>query len=100
MDAQTVLGIKPALTRFLRAFDDCLGRVTNRRHLATYVWGQLSDLDRKSIEPMAGAAGVSSRTLQEFLSLLRCDEEAVRDHLQQCEVAGRRQTPWWWRPSG
>ncbi len=83
MDAQTVLGIKPALTRFLRVFDGCLGRVTNRRHLATYVSGQLSDLDRKSIEPIADAAGVSSRTLQEFLSLLRWDEEAVCDRLQQ-----------------
>lgn len=83
MDAQTVLEIKSALTQFLRTFDDCLGRVTNRRHLATYVSGQLSDLDRKSIEPIADAAGVSSRTLQEFLSMLRWDEEAVCDRLQQ-----------------
>ena len=57
MDAHTILEIKPALTQFLRTFDDCLGRVTNRRHLVTYVSGQLSDLDRKSIEPIADAAG-------------------------------------------
>ena len=83
MDVQTILEIKPALTGFLRGFDHCMGRGTNRRHLQTYVSGQLSDLDRKSIEPIADAAGVSSRTLQEFLSLLRWDEVAARDALQQ-----------------
>ena len=42
------------------------------RRVATcgsYVQGQLSDLPRKSVEPMAGLAGVPPRTLQEFLSL-------------------------------
>lgn len=92
MDAQTILEIKPALNQFLRTFDDRMGRVTNRRHLETYVSGQLSDLDRKSIEPMADAAGVSSRTLQEFLSLLRWDEEATRDVVQQ-RVARDRADP-------
>lgn len=60
-----------------------MGRVTNRRHLQRYVAGQLSDLQRKSIEPMADAAGQSPRTLQEFLGLLRCDDLAVRDVLQR-----------------
>ena len=83
MDAQTILEIKPALTGFLRGFDQCMGRGTNRRHLQTYVTGQLSDLQRKSIEPIADAAGASSRTLQEFLSLFRWDEAAARDALQQ-----------------
>ena len=92
MDAQTILGIKPALNQFLRTFDGRMGRVTNRRHLETYVRGQLSDLDRKSIEPIADAAGVSSRTLQEFLSLLRWDEEATRDVVQQ-RVAGDHADP-------
>ena len=83
MDAETILRIKPALTHFLHQFSDCLGRVTNRMHLQTYVTGQLSDLDRKSIEPMADAAGVPPRTLQEFLGLLKWDESAARDRLQQ-----------------
>ena len=34
MDAQTILRIKPALTQDLHEFDDCMGRVTNRRHTA------------------------------------------------------------------
>ena len=79
MEAQAILELKPALTGYLKTFKGCLGRVTNQRHLETYVRGQLSDLERKSVEPMADAAGQSPRTLQEFLSLLRWDEEAVRD---------------------
>ena len=65
MDAETILRIKPRLTQFLHEFDGCLGRVTHRRHLETYVAGQLRDLQRKShalsregIEPIADAGGV------------------------------------------
>lgn len=83
MDAETILRIKPTLTEYLHEFDGCMGRVTNGGHLATYVTGQLSDLDRKSIEPIADAAGVPPRTLQEFLGFLKWDESAARDRLQQ-----------------
>lgn len=83
MDADTVLRIKSALTRYLHEFDGCFGRVTARQHLDTYVEGQLGPLPRKSIEPMADAAGVAPRNLQEFLSLYRWDESAMRDRLQQ-----------------
>ncbi len=92
MDAQTILRIKPALTQYLHEFDGCMGRITNRRHLQTYVSGQLSDLQRKSIEPMADAARQSPRTLQEFLSLLQWDKVAVRDRLQR-RVARRHRHP-------
>jgi SRSO17 transposase len=88
MDADTILRIKPALTEYLHEFDRCLGRVSNHDHLYTYVSGQLSDLDRKSVEPIADAAGVPPRTLQEFLSLLKWDEYAVIDQLQR--RVGRR----------
>ncbi len=83
MDADTILRVKPALTTFLHEFDDCFGRSQTRGHLATYVQGQLSDLPRKSVEPMADAAGVPERNLQQFLSLLRWDELLMRDRLQQ-----------------
>lgn len=92
MDAQTILRIKPALTQYLHEFDGCMGRVTNRRHLRTYVAGQLSDLQRKSIEPIADAAGQPPRTLQQFLGLLQWDEVAVRDRLQR-RVAQRHPHP-------
>lgn len=83
MDANTILRIKPELTRFLHQFDDCFGRVTTRRYLDLYVKGQLSHLPRKSIEPMADAVGEPPRNLQQFLSLFRWDEAAVRYRLQQ-----------------
>lgn len=83
MDAQTILQLKPALTRFLRQFDDCFARSQTRGHLATYVQGQLGNLPRKSVEPIADAAGTPPRTLQEFLSLSRWDQAMMRDRLQQ-----------------
>jgi len=83
MDVKTIMRIKPELTRFLHQFDDCFGRITTRRYLDLYVEGQLSDLVRKSIEPMADAVGEPPRNLQQFLSLFRWDHQALRDHLQQ-----------------
>lgn len=92
MDADTILELKPSLTTYLHTFDGCFGRVTVRRHLDTYVQGQLGPLERKSLEPMADAAGTPPRTLQEFLGLYRWDESAMRDRLQQ-QVAGRYAHP-------
>jgi len=83
MDVKTIMRIKPELTQFLRQFDDCFGRVTTRRYLNLYIEGQLSDLPRKSIEPMADAFGEPPRNLQQFLSLFRWNEAAARDRLQQ-----------------
>ena len=53
-----------------------------RGHLNTYVEGQLSKLDRKSVEPIALAAGVPPRTLQQFLNSLEWDQEQLIDTLQ------------------
>lgn len=83
MDADTILRIKPSLTRYLHEFDGCFGRVTARRHLDSYVMGQLGPLERKSVEPMADASGTPPRTLQEFVGLYRWDESAMRERLQQ-----------------
>ena len=92
MDADTILRIRPMLTEYLHEFDGCMARITNRAHLRTYVSGQLGDLDRKSVEPIADAAGVPPRTLQEFLSMLRWDEQAARDQVQR-RVARRHSHP-------
>jgi len=51
--------------------------------MRTYLAGQLSGLPRKSVEPMALQAGVAPRTLQEFLSIHRWDNSAMRDRVQQ-----------------
>jgi SRSO17 transposase len=83
MDAETLLSFVPELTRFLGRFADCFCDHRCRDHLPVYVRGQLSNLDRKSVEPIARSAGVATRTLQEFLSLLSWDHELMRDRLQQ-----------------
>jgi hypothetical protein len=80
--SSTILQIKPELTRFLNQFDGYFGRVTTRRYLNLYVDGRLSNLPRKSIEPMADAFGEPPRNLQEFLGLFRWDEQGIRDELQ------------------
>jgi len=92
MDAETILEIRPALTLYLREFDGCFSNRASSRRLQTYVTGQLSDLDRKSVEPMADAAGESPRSLQEFLSHARWDEAEARDRVQR-RVARRHGDP-------
>jgi SRSO17 transposase len=68
MTANQILSLGPELVSFLGKFAGNFGRVEPRRKLAIYVRGQLGQLPRKSIEPMALAAGVKPRTLQEFLA--------------------------------
>ena len=92
MDAKMILRIKPELTRFLHQFDDFFCKVTTRRYLDLYIEGQLSDLPRKSLEPMADAVGEPPRNLQEFLSLFQWDDQGARDRLQQY-VACRHEHP-------
>jgi len=82
MQAEQLLSLRPALDRFLKDFDDCAVAPT-RRHIATYIHGQLGPLPRKSIEPMALDAGVHPRNLQELLSLHRWDENLMRTRVHR-----------------
>jgi SRSO17 transposase len=87
MQAEDLLAVRPALDRFLKEFDDCAVTPT-RRHIGTYVRGQLGNLPRKSIEPIALDAGVHPRTLQQLLSLHGWDEDRMRRKLQARVAAG------------
>jgi SRSO17 transposase len=82
MNVKLIQGMGKELDRFLGEFDDCFGRSEPREHLRTYVRGQLSDLKRKSVEPIALAGDVPPRTLQEFLNAVRWDEQRMRDRIQ------------------
>lgn len=86
MDVNELRRIRRNLDRFLGQFADCFRTVPSRRHLRTYVRGQVSHLDRKSIEPMALAAKVPPRSLQEFIGLHRWDRDAMRDRVQEIVV--------------
>jgi SRSO17 transposase len=87
MDAEQIRGLRPMLANYLKRFDDCFSRKDTRKHLAVYVKGQLSDLERKSVEPIALAAGVPVRTLQEFISQHRWKEDLARGRLQEIVAA-------------
>lgn len=86
MDVGTLERFRSALDEYCGLFDDCIRTRPSRRHLRTYLAGQLGPLPRKSVEPMALEAGVPPRTLQEFLSLHRWDETRVARRLRELVV--------------
>jgi SRSO17 transposase len=83
MTEQQLRALGPALSRFLDDYLFCCGYTQSFAHLSTYVRGLLSDLPRKSVEPIALQAGTPVRTLQEFLKDHLWDFAAVRDQLQR-----------------
>jgi len=82
MDAEQIRQLQPLLSEFLAEFDECFPRRDTRAHFPRYVEGQLSDLTRKSVEPIALKTGVPPRTLQEFLSQSDWDEKLMVERLQ------------------
>lgn len=87
MDAADLKSFMPEFERYLGRFADCFADRRSRDHLPVYLRGQLSDLDRKSVEPIALAAGVAPRTLQQFLGSFAWDHGKLRDRVQQIVAA-------------
>jgi SRSO17 transposase len=83
MTTDQILSLAPALAEFLGEFADCFGRSEPREHLGHYVRGQLSNLQRKSVEPIALFNNIAPRTLQEFLNSDVWDHPRARQRLQQ-----------------
>jgi SRSO17 transposase len=74
-----VEGLLEDLWEFQSNFHDCFPRSETRAHFFDYMVGQLSPLERKSIEPMAlHVQGGTIRGLQRFLSDVPWDEEHMR----------------------
>lgn len=90
MDVQEIRGLRPRLKRYLKQFDDCFDRRDTRVHFPKYVEGQLSDLPRKSVEPIALKAGTPVRTLQEFLSQHCWNHDAMRDRVHELVMRNHR----------
>jgi SRSO17 transposase len=83
MTVDQILALGPALAEYLNEFADCFGRSEPREHLRHYVRGQLSNLQRKSVEPIALFNNLAPRTLQEFLNTDVWDHRRARDRIQQ-----------------
>jgi SRSO17 transposase len=83
MTEQQLQALEPALADYLEEFLFCCDYTQTFGHLGTYVRGLLSDLPRKSVEPIALKAGTPARTLQEFLKDHVWDFAQVRQRLQR-----------------
>jgi len=86
MTSDQLGSFQPALADLLEHFLPCFPRQKTLVHLQKYLVGLLSDLKRKSIEPIALAAGVPVRTLQEFLAYFVWDHERANRMLQRLVV--------------
>jgi SRSO17 transposase len=82
MNADQIRSLRPALGTLLERFRPAFPRVCSFRHLGNYVSGLMTDMVRKSIEPIALACHTSVRTLQEFLSHLPWDDYRANTLLQ------------------
>ncbi len=83
MTPQQIRALAPRISEYLDEFSDCFVSFETRYHLKQYVQGQFSDLQRKSVEPIAHLMDVPPRTLQEFLSWSEWDHDRLRDTLQR-----------------
>jgi SRSO17 transposase len=83
MTEQEIVDLGPAFASYLARFRTCFVRKTTAGHFDTYCRGLLSDLPRKSVEPIALEAGTAVRTLQEFLVTAKWDHALARDLLQR-----------------
>ncbi len=92
MNAEQVASLVPALETFLERFRPFFKREKTFGYLSKYIGGLLSDLGRKSIEPIALAMDVPVRTLQEFLSFFVWDDERLDDAMQRL-VADEHASP-------
>jgi SRSO17 transposase len=82
MTDQDIAHLGPAFAAFLRRFRPCSLQHRTAIHFDNYCRGLLSDLPRKSVEPIALACGTAARTLQEFLTTASWDQDRARDTLQ------------------
>jgi SRSO17 transposase len=79
---QDVKALTAQLREFLTEFDECFSRSEPRENLHRYLVGQFSQVERKSIEPIAlRVEGGEVRSMQRFISDVVWDEpELIKKH--------------------
>jgi len=83
MTEQEIAGLGPAFAAYLGRYRGCFLQKRTTAHFDNYCRGLLSDLPRKTVEPIALESGTAVRTLQEFLTTARWNHQHVRDLLQR-----------------
>jgi SRSO17 transposase len=93
MTPEQIEALGPAFADYLQPFLFCCDYTQTFRLLEVYCRGLLSDLDRKTAEPIALRSGVAVRTLQELLTHHRWCYRQVRDVLQEHVAAALEALP-------
>ncbi len=88
MTSEQIASLQAELAKFLEAYRPYFRREKTFGYLHKYLLGLMADLKRKSIEPIALAADLPVRTLQEFLSFFRWDHGRIDDALQRTVADG------------
>jgi SRSO17 transposase len=83
MTDEEIRQLGPAFAAHLRRFRPCFLQDRTAAHFDDYCRALLSDLPRKSVEPIALESGTAVRTLQAFLAVAVWDHDAARDTLQR-----------------
>lgn len=93
MTEQEIAGLGPAFANYLGRYRGCFLQKRTATHFDNYCRALLSDLPRKTVEPIALETGTAVRTLQEFLVTARWDQERMRHLLQRHLAQAVVQTP-------
>ena len=83
MTDQEIVALGPAFAGYATRYRDCFLPKRTAGHFDSSCRGVLSDLPRKSVEPIARACGTAVRTLQEFLVTADWGHEIARAKLQR-----------------
>jgi SRSO17 transposase len=89
MNIEQIMSLKEGLVEFLRLFETSFAQRQGMKNLEAYSVGLLTDVKRKSIEPIALAAGRDERTLQWFLAQGAWDHDQARA-MMHYRLAARR----------
>jgi SRSO17 transposase len=83
LTAESVCGCRERLTAFLQRYLPVFGRKEHHQHALVVVQGRLSNLERKTSEPIAYLAGQERKPVQNFVGAGAWDDEAVMAELRQ-----------------
>jgi SRSO17 transposase len=93
MIKELVQAVGPEFTAFLRPFERFFDNPGTLQHFRNYTRGLLTDLDRKTAEPLAKYAGTPARCLQQFLKACLWDHDGLTDAVQQTVHAAVAELP-------
>jgi SRSO17 transposase len=86
IDEKDLVSVVSSLDGFLEPYRPLMARAEQREHLGILVGGLLSDLERKSVEPIASRYQLPRRPLQRFVGEGAWIDDRIRERIQD-EVA-------------